>query len=208
MAASRRIRSLGLLNEEESHMTTSVSSNGIDVEQLVQTIEAIKADPDLASFTFRTTTAWKEGTHSITRIGGFNHAGEEDRSRAAPFDLEGDEPPVLLGRNHGPNAVELVLAALGFCYSVGFVANAAARGIEIEELSYEIEGDLDLRNFLGISEGIRPGLHGIRAKAIVKAPGVSEQELTELCTYVQETSPVRDVLANPVPVSTTIEVIG
>ena len=41
--------------------------------------------------------------------------------------LVGDEPPVLLGQNKGPNAVELLLAALGFCYSVGYVANAAAR---------------------------------------------------------------------------------
>lgn len=115
---------------------------------------------------------------------------------------------MLLGQNRGPNAVELLLAALGFCYSVGFVANAAARGIEIEELKYEIEGDLDLRNFLGISDEARPGYKGIHAKATVKAPRASEQELKDLCIYVQDTSPVRDVLANPVPVSTTIEVLG
>lgn len=189
-------------------MTTSVSTNGIDVDQLVQTIEAIDADPELAAFTFRATTAWKGGTRSAARIGGFTHAGEEDRSRAAPFVLEGDEPPVLLGRNNGPNAVELLLAALGSCYSVGFVANAAARGIELEALTYEIEGDLDLRAFLGLGGGARPGYHGIRAKAIVKAPRAGEQELRELCAYVQDTSPVRDALANPVPVTTTLEVVG
>jgi uncharacterized OsmC-like protein len=189
-------------------MATSVATNGIDIEQLGQTIEAIKADPGLASFTFRATTSWKEGTHSVAEIGAFEHAGEEDRSRAAPFVLEGDEPPVLLGANNGPNAVELVLAALGFCYSVGFVANAAARGIQLEELSFELEGDLDLRSFLGISDEVRPGYGGIRARAIVKAPGASEQELADLCAYVQDTSPVRDVLANPVPVTTTLEAVG
>jgi uncharacterized OsmC-like protein len=113
---------------------------------------------------------------------------------------------VLLGRNLGPNAVELLLAALGFCYSVGYVANAAARGIEIEEMSYEIEGDIDLRNFLGVSQEARAGFSEIRAKAYVKAPGASLDELEELCTYVQDTSPVRDALANPVPVTTTIDV--
>jgi uncharacterized OsmC-like protein len=189
-------------------MTTSVSTNGVDVEQLLQTIDAIKDDPSLASFTFRATTSWKEGTHSVARIGGFTHAGEEDRSRAAPFVLEGDEPPVLLGRNNGPNAVELVLAALGFCYSVGFVANAAARGIEIQELQYEVEGDLDLRSFLGISDEARPGFSEIRAKASVKASGAGEQDLRELGAYVQDTSPVKDVLANPVPVTTMIEVVA
>jgi uncharacterized OsmC-like protein len=187
-------------------LTSSVSTNGIDVEQLLQTIDAIEADPGLASFTFRAETSWKEGTCSVGRIAGFVHAGEEDRSRAAPFVLHGDEPPVLLGGNHGPNAVELVLAALGFCYSVGFAAHAAARGIELEQLSFELEGDLDVRSFLGIGEGQRAGCERIRGKAVVKAAGATERELRELWAYVQETSPVGDVLANPVPVSATLEV--
>jgi uncharacterized OsmC-like protein len=187
-------------------LATSVSTNGIDVEQLVQTIDAIKADPGVASFTFRAKTSWKEGTRSVAEIGAFRHAGEEDRSRAAPFRLEGDEPPVLLGRNGGPNALELLLAALGFCYAVGFAANAAARGIAIEEMSYEVEGDLDVRSFLGIGDEGRPGFSAIRAKAIVKAPGVGDEELQDLCAYVRDTSPVQDALANPVPVTTTLEV--
>ena len=189
-------------------MATVTVRNGIDVGALLETIEAIKEKPELASFTFRARTSWQEGTNATAEIGSFLHAGTEDETREQPFKLVGDEPPVLLGQNKGPNAVELLLAALGFCYSVGYVANAAARGIEIEEMSYEIEGDIDLRNFLGISGEVRPGFHEIRAKAIVKAPGASEQELKELCTYVQDTSPVKDVLANPVPVTTTIEVVG
>lgn len=65
--------------------------------------------------------------------------------------MEPGEAPVLLGPNIGPNAVELVPAALGFCYSVGYVAKAPARGIELEEMDYELDGDIDLRTFLGIS---------------------------------------------------------
>ena len=182
--------------------------NGVDVGALLETIDAIKKKPELASFTFRARTSWREGTHSTAEIGSFVHAGAEDETREHPFTLLGDEPPVLLGQNRGPNAVELLLAALGFCYSVGYVANAAARGIEIEEMSYVIEGDIDLRNFLGLGDETRPGFSEIRAKAFVKAPGASEQELKELCTYVQDTSPVKDVLANPVPISTTIEIAG
>ena len=81
---------------------------------------------------------------------------------------------MLLGRNLGPNAVELLLASLGFCYSVGYVANAAARGIELEEMEYELEGDIDLRNILGISDEERPGFTEIRARARVKARGATE----------------------------------
>jgi uncharacterized OsmC-like protein len=189
-------------------MATVTVRNGIDVQALLATIDAIKADPGLARFTFRAGTTWEDGTHSTARIGAFLHANAEDDSRAAPFELDGDEPPVLLGRNLGANAVELLLASLGFCYSVGYVANAAARGIVLEQMEYELEGDIDVRNFLGISDEERPGFTEIRARARVKAPGASKAELEELCTYVQETSPVRDVLANGVPVSTSIEVLA
>jgi uncharacterized OsmC-like protein len=188
-------------------MATVSVRNGIDVNALVETIDAIKAKPELAQFTFRAATAWQEGTHSTSRIASFLHAGAEDDSRDAGFTLEGDEPPVLVGRNLGPNAVELLLASLGFCYSAGYVANAAARGIELEEMEYELEGDIDLRNFLGISDEERPGFIEIRARARIKARGATEDELKELCTYVQETSPVRDVLANGVPVTTSIQVV-
>ena len=51
--------------------------------------------------------------------------GRRTRPRDEPFRLSGDKPPVLLGNNKGPNAVELLLQALGFCYAVGYVVNAA-----------------------------------------------------------------------------------
>jgi uncharacterized OsmC-like protein len=188
-------------------MATAVTSlNGIDVSRLVETIEAINADADLGAFTFRATSSWNGGTHNVGAIAGFSHAGAEDQSRAASFVLHGDEPPVLLGSNNGPNAVELLLQALSFCYAVGYVANAAARGIEITRMEYEIEGDLDVRPFLGLG-GPRPGFTVIRAKGRVSSPNASESQLVELCQYVQDTSPVRDCLANAVPVETTLEVV-
>jgi len=110
--------------------------------------------------------------------------------------------PCLLGRNKGPNAVELLLQALGFCYAVGYAANAAARGIEINAMEYELEGDLDVRSFLGLG-GVRAGFTEIRAKARVSSPNATTEQLVELCQYVQDTSPVRDSLANPV--ITTVE---
>jgi len=187
-------------------MATVTVKNGIDVGKLVETIDAVNANQDLAQFTFRAHTNWRDGTHATTDIGRFQHAGDEDESREQSFTVEGDEPPVLLGANRAANAVELLLASLGFCYSVGYAANAAARGIELEEMEYELEGDLDVRNFLGLEDGPRPGFTEIRVRSRVKASGASEEELKELCKYVQDTSPVKDMLVNPVPVKTTIEV--
>ncbi|MDR7476307.1 MAG: OsmC family protein, partial [Armatimonadota bacterium] len=135
-------------------MTSQAVVNGVDVGQLVATVEAIKANPDLARFTFRATSEWVTGGRSRTEIRGLYGAGQEDTSRARPFVLEGDEPPVLLGTNAAPNAVEAVLHALASCLAVGFIYNAAARGIKVERLQFALEGDLDLRGFLGLSDRV------------------------------------------------------
>src|SRR3990170_6988307 len=144
-------------------MATITSHNGVDVDRLVATVGAVQGDPNLARFTFRARSDWQTGGRNKGEIREFEHAGATTTERPTPFELIGDEPPVLLGTNEGPNAVELVLQALGFCYAVGFVYNAAARGIEIEELRYEVEGDIDLHRFLGLG-GPRAGVSAIRGE--------------------------------------------
>jgi uncharacterized OsmC-like protein len=179
-------------------------TNGVDLEQLTGTIKAVKNDPEIARFQFRAHTDWVDGGHTRTRIQGFFGAGQEDSSRDEAFVLEGDEPPVLLGGNAGPNAVEAVLHALASCLAVGFVYNAAAQDIAVEELEFDLEGDLDLRAFLGLSEKVRPGYEEIRVtyRARTDAP---REKVEELCSYVQRTSPVLDLLRNPVPVSIRLQ---
>ena len=186
-------------------MATITARNGVNVDQLVATIGAIQQDQNVGAFTFKATSTWRSGAHNTGEIKDFIHAGRP-ALRPEPFRLTGDEPTVLLGSNQGPNAVELLLQALGFCYAVGYVYNAAARGIEISELRYEIEGDLDLRTFVGLA-GPRAGFTAIRAKSWVKSPNATTEQLEELCQYVQNTSPVRDCLANPIPVTTDLVVL-
>jgi uncharacterized OsmC-like protein len=181
----------------------SMVQNGVNVDQLIATINAIKDNPDLALFHFRATNEWVGGGHSRTSIRSFYGAGREDTSRTKPFLLEGDEPPVLLGSNAGPNAVEAVLHALASCLAVGFVYNAAAQGIRVDSLEFNLEGDIDLHGFLGLSDQIRPGYQNIRLSYCVKSDAPREK-LEELCEYVQKTSPVLDIIRNPVPVSITL----
>lgn len=177
--------------------------NGVNVEQLVQTVNLIKDKPEIAKFTFRAKNEWINGGHSKTTIKGFYGAGQEDTSRKQDFVLEGDEPPILLGENHGPNAVEVVLHALASCMAVGFVYNAAAKGITVESLEFDLEGDIDLHGFLGLSDNIRPGYQNIKVNYKVKADAPREK-LEELCEYVQKTSPVLDIIKNPVSVSVNL----
>ncbi|NLE59969.1 MAG: OsmC family protein [Planctomycetes bacterium] len=183
---------------------TTTIVNGVNVDQLVGTIEAIKGNPALARCQFRSETKWVNGGHSQTKIQGFYAAGQEDTSRSRPFIVDGDEPPVLLGGNRGPNAVESVLHALASCLAVGFIYNAAAMGIRVESLTFRLEGNLDLHAFLGLSETTRPGYENIRLTYRVKADAPREKVI-ELCNYVQKTSPVLDMIRNPVPVTVTLE---
>lgn len=184
--------------------TAAMPHNGINLDQLVETIEVIKAKPELATFKFCAETKWLGGGHSQTRIQNFYGAGAEDASRADPFVLESDEPPVLLGGNRGPNAVEAVLHALASCLAVGFIYNAAAQGINVESLDFDLEGELDLHGFLGLSQDVRPGYREIRVNYRVKADAPRET-LVQLCDYVQKTSPVLDILRNPLAVSVNLE---
>lgn len=112
---------------------------------------------------------------------------------------------VLLGENHGPNAVEAVLHALASCLSVGIVYNASALGIEISSLNFELEGEIDLHAFLGLSEQTRPGYKNIVVKVHANT-SASKEQFEELFTYVKKTSPVLDIISNPTSVK--VEVAG
>jgi uncharacterized OsmC-like protein len=181
-------------------MTVQSSLNGVDVNQLMETISTIKEQPEIARFKFRASNEWVDGAQSKTTIKSFYGAGQEDSSRTKPFELSGDEPPVLLGNNNAPNAVETVLHALTSCLSVGFIYNAAAQNINVEKLEMEVEGDIDLHGFLGLSDQIRPGYENIKLTYKVKADAPDEK-IAELCEQVKKTSPVLDIISRPVPVS-------
>lgn len=183
-------------------MSTQVKTqpNGVNVDQLVQTVNAIKDNPGLARFQFRASTKWLNGGHSRTTVKGFYGAGQEDTSRTRAFVLESDEPAVLLGNDAGPNAVESVLQALASCLTVGFVYNAAARGITVKNLEFDLEGDVDLHGFLGLSDDVRPGYEGIRLIYRTECDAPPEK-VAALWAHVKKTSPVLDIITNPVPVT-------
>lgn len=175
--------------------------NGVDVSGLEGAIESISEDADGGMFTFRAETEWQDALKSVTTIDEFDQAGDTVHTRE--FTLQGDEPEQILGERAGPNAVELLLGALGSCLSVGYAANAAAMGIELDDLRFEMEGDVDLRGFLGISEDVRPGYESMTCTAYVESDA-SEDELAALRERVESTSPLVDAITNEVPLETRL----
>ena len=175
--------------------------NGVDVPALFQTIEAVKTDPTVASFNFRIRNQWVDGGYNRSQVTDF-HGANQDLRHAAPFTLEADEPAILLGADRGANPVEHLLHALAACVTTSMVYHAAARGIAIEEVESTVEGDIDLRGLLNISEDVRNGYQGIRMNFRIKAD-VSDDELQELCQLGPRFSPVFDSITAGVPVAVT-----
>ena len=141
----------------------------------------------------------------VRRLGEVVLRSRPGRQRAGrqAFVLEGDEPPVLLGSNTAPNAVEALLAALSGCMTVAFVYPAAAEGIKVHSLDFAIEGDVDLQGFLQLSKDVRPGLQRVQVTAHVKADA-SRAKIQELLDHAIATSVVMDSLRNGVPVSVNL----
>lgn len=173
--------------------------NGVDTDQLFDTIDAIQAKPDLARFEFRATNKWIQGGENHTTVRDFYGAGREDDSRVEPFVWVNGEPPVLLGHNEGGNPVEYLLHALAGCVTTTLVIHAASRGIRLERIATRLEGDLDARGVLGLDPSIFPGYQGIRVKMDVKAD-CSDEVLAEMIEYAQSHSPVFQSLARPIDV--------
>ena len=59
-----------------------------------------------------------------------------------------------------PALQELLMAAFNACISVGYVAGASMKGINLDKLEIRTSGTLDLRGFLGLSDQIAPGETG------------------------------------------------
>ena len=183
-----------------SQQDSITNLNGVDAGALGAMIEDITQKPSLGQARFRARNTWISGGHSRTSIQGFYAAGREDTSREQPFLIDSDEPPVLLGENRGANAVEIALTALAACMTGTLVYYGAAMGIELEEVSAELEGNLDQRGLFGIEETVRNGLQHIRVDYRIKSPEPRER-IRELLGVAQKFSPVYDLMTNPLPVS-------
>ena len=184
-------------------VTTEHTINGVNIDQLGASVSAIQGEPGLAKFQFRARNTWINGGHNRTTIKEFYGVGKEDTIRTEPFIMDADEPPVLLGEDHGANPVEYVLHALAACLTTSMVYHAAAQGIKIDAIESRLEGDLDLRGFLGLSKDVRPGYQNLRVHFTVKSDAPVKR-LRELTKH----SPVFDIVSNPVPVAISVHTEG
>ncbi len=160
--------------------------NDVDLRTVAGLAEAINAEPEKGATVWRAAVTWKGAFQSEVQIRDF-----------AP--VQSDEPAALGGSDTAPNPVEQLLGALGNCLAVGYAANASGRGIEINDLRIELEGDLDLHTFLGLRPG-HAGYDAVTVKVHLDADATAA-EIAELHSAVVGTSPVGHTLQAAVPVS-------
>lgn len=169
--------------------------NGVRLAELRETIRAVKSEPELAECRFRAKTRWKTANQNTTRIDDF-YAAKEHMHHKQVFEIHADEPPLLAGDDAAPNPVEQLLSALGSCLTTSIVAHAAMRGIAIDALETEVEGDIDLSGYMGLSPDKPRGYRQVRVTFTCDS-NASNEQIEELARY----SPVFNTVANGAPVS-------
>jgi uncharacterized OsmC-like protein len=177
---------------------TATLRNGVNVEELTALVNRVQANPALGKFQFHAKSKWINRAHSQSTFDSIYGVGMTHK-RATPLFLEGDEPAALLGTDLAPNAGEAALHALSSCLSVTYAYTAAAMGLDITSLSFDLETDTDLRGFMELDKNIRPGLSQIRVKVNLKCNGSSDQ-IQALHDQVMRTSPLFDTFKNPVDI--------
>lgn len=177
--------------------------NGVDTPTLFATINLVGQQPDLAAFQFRAEGRWIEGTHMRSTMAGFYGAGGE-HAHVEAYTADADHPAVLCGADKGPTPVEYVLHALAACLTAGIANISAARGVRLRSVKSRVEGDIDLRGILGLSDEVRNGFKAIRVTFEIEGDAPA-QKLREIVEQSVARSAVFDVITNGVPVAVEVE---
>ncbi|MEX0894456.1 MAG: OsmC family protein [Balneolaceae bacterium] len=165
--------------------TTPKADNEALQKVLVDLVGNIQNEPEQADLVFSASSKLNEGFLVDVNIRDFNFLS--------------DEPVSLGGTDKGPNPVEYVLGALAACQEIVVKAHATVLGINITELDVEVEGQLDLHGFLGLSKD-RPGFNHINFTTTIKTDEKDSEKLKKLENLTFNNCPVLDIIKNPTSV--------
>lgn len=125
--------------------------------------------------------------------------GMQVEANARGFKMMMDEPRELGGTDVAMNPVEAILCALGGCQMIVAAAFAKAQKFSFEEVSVDLEGDLDPDGFMGLAD-VRNGFQEIRYTMHFKTEE-SEEKCSEFMKFIESRCPVGDCLGNGVKLS-------
>jgi uncharacterized OsmC-like protein len=190
-------------NEKETHMAASNVNNGVNVQALLDAREALKGAPGATKFTWKASSAWKNGTYSRTTIQKFHGLGQEQTHKSS-FSFDADHPEIFASEDRGITPVEFLLVGLASCLTAGIAAVAQNRGIQLRSVEADVEGSMDIQGILGMDADVRNGYDDIKVTFKIDADA-SRKDIEALIAQSQKRSAVYDAITNPTNV--TVELV-
>lgn len=176
-----------------------------DLAAIEATVAAVTAERELGHVRFTMNSTSTGDVTARTQTGALVQGGVKDETREGKFTLTSDEPLPLLGTDTAVSPSEYILQGLASCYMVTLASLAASKNIALDEIRLTLGFDIDLSGFLGIDDTVRKGAQQITVDVEIDSAGTPREELEGLVKALESASPIRDTVANPVPVTTRLK---
>ena len=105
-----------------------------------------------------------------------------------------------------PTPAWLLRAALASCDATLVAMEAARDGVELTDLEVTVDSDSDFRGILGVDDSVHPGPLTLRVRIQLAASNATQDQLREIAQRAESRSPVRDVVARVIPMTTEIAI--
>ena len=169
--------------------------NGINTQILNTAFDSMRNLPERAKVTFSVKSEWNGGFSVTSSAKGFR-MGSQNIERNTEYKMQYDYPNQFSGKGRGPTVCEACMGALGACLTQTIAGHATSRGIKIDSIDINVEGDLDMRGWTGISNDVRPGAQQLRIKMNIKSDTASKEQINELYEIGKRFSPAFDTITN------------
>jgi uncharacterized OsmC-like protein len=153
--------------------------NRVNTQVLNTVYNSMQNQPEMAKATFYVKSKWNGG-FSVTSSSKCFRIGGQNVERNTEYTMLYDFPNELSGEGRGPTVCESCMGSLAACLTQTIVAHATSRGIQIDSINIDVEGDVDLRGFTGISSDVRPGAQQFRVNINIKSNSASKEQINEL----------------------------
>ena len=170
--------------------------NGVNTQTLNTVYDAMQNQPEMAKATFYVKSEWNGGFGVTSSSKGFRVGGQNIQRNPEEYKMQYDFPNQLSGQGKGLTVCEYCMGSLAACLAQTIVAHATSRGIQIDGINIDVEGDVDLRGFTGISRDVRPGAQQFRVNRNIKSTNASKEQINELHEIGKKFSPAFDTLTN------------
>ena len=169
--------------------------NGVNTQILNTAFDSIRNKPEMSKVTFSVKSEWNGGFSVTSSAKGFRMSSQ-NIERNTEYKMQYDYPNQFSGQGRGPTVCEACMGALGACLTQTIVGHATSRGIKIDSIDINVEGDLDMRGWTGISNEVRPGAQQLRVKMNIKSDTASKEQIDELYEIGKRFSPAFDTITN------------